>query len=465
MKKFEISKINGYSVINDFLRNIWVVFLAAFIGFFGSLTYFSHIYTNRYISKMTVSVNLSGYTTDATALSLARTVEISKILDDVFQSDAMKVIVQKEMNGPIGQISAVQLGETNMISISAADTSPEKAYQTLKLVCDNYPKLMDNVFSNVIIRVVENPFMPTAPYNAVSPMVAGVIVGVLAAVAMTFLIVVISYMRDTVKNISDVESELDTKLFATVNRVKTINRHLPKEKRNLSIINPLVGYDFTESFRRIAVKLESLKRTRSIKSVMITSVAENEGKTSISVNTAIALAQNGNKVLLVDCDLKKPAVYHFFDKVENNTENDFIQYISHGGELENYIKHDPDTDVYIMSGLKATSNSSEKVGGTHFKKTMRELKKQFDFIVIDTPPCGLTIDAEVISNVADAVLLVVRQDYVRVSDINENISSFENSYLAGCVFNDVVTFGEKHEKHGIEYSGYYYHEKNNVETE
>ena len=154
---------------------------------------------------MTVSVNLSGYTTDATALSLARTVEISKILDDVFQSDAMKVIVQKEMNGPIGQISAVQLGETNMISISAADTSPEKAYQTLKLVCDNYPKLMDNVFSNVIIRVVENPFMPTAPYNAVSPMVAGVIVGVLAAVAMTFLIVVISYMRDTVKNISDVD--------------------------------------------------------------------------------------------------------------------------------------------------------------------------------------------------------------------------------------------------------------------
>lgn len=460
MKNIELSKVNLYSVFRDLRINFWVIILAAFIGFFGSVTYFSYVHTSRYTSTMTVSVNLSGYTTDSTAVSLTRTVMIAEILDDVFQSDAMRDIVKKEQGtDDVGSISAVQLGETNLISVRVTDKSAEKAYNTLKSVYDNYPKIMNYVFSNVIIRVVENPMMPSGPSNAVSVRNTAVAYGLLAAIAMMGLIVVISYMRDTIKNPSDVEKELDTKLFAVVDRVKTLNRHLPKNKRNLAITNPLVGYKFSESFRRMAVKIESLKRTKGIKTVMVTSVAENEGKTSVSANIAIALAQNGNRVLVVDCDLKKPAIYHFFGGAERTAENDFHKYITEGGDITNYLKCDSETGIYTLDNIKPTPNSAEKLSTSRFKDTIKALKNEFDVIIIDTPPCGLTIDAEIVSTVADVTLLVVRQDFVRVADINDNIASFDKTYLAGCVFNDVINFSRKNDKESAEYSGYYYHEK------
>ena len=461
MKTFKASKINPYTILADLIMNLWVIALAAVIGFVGSVTYYSYLYKREYTSSMTVSVNLSGYTTDSTAVSLARTVMIAEILDDVFQSDALRDVVQKDLGEEAaGEISAQQLGETNLIAISVTDESPYKAYATLKSVYNNYMKVTDYVFSNVIIMVVANPQMPVTPSNAVPVMKTGVMFGILAALLAGVLIVVLSYMRDTVKNVSDVEDELDARLFGTVRKVKTINRSLPKEKRRLIITNPLVGYDFAESFRRIAVKLECLKRTKGIKSVMITSVAENEGKTSMSINTAIALSQNGHKVLLVDCDFRKPSLYRFFDMVPHPENSDFHSYIKEGGDITKYIKHDAETGVFLLDCVEPCTNSSDILGDRRFGETINALKSEFDFIVIDTPPCGMTVDPEIISGSVDGMLMVVRQDYVRVADINDHIALFNKCYFAGCIFNGIAELMKNTERMNSEYSGYYYYEKN-----
>lgn len=298
--------------------------------------------------------------------------------------------------------------------------------------------------------------MPTKPSNSISTIKLCLVLGVLAGIFVTVLFAIMSYMRDTVKNISDVEAELNTRLFGTVYNTAKPSRKLPDSKRKMLISNTLVGFRFTESFRKIAVKIESLKRTKGTKVFMITSSAEDEGKTTVSCNTAVALANSGHKVLLIDCDFKKPAVKNFFKEIPHSKENDFHLFVENGGDITNYIKHDPETGLYIADCVEPCANSAEKLSSPRFADTVAALKEQFDFIVIDTPPAGLIVDAEIVSSIADAVLMVVRQDYVRVTDINDQIENLSKAYFAGCIFNGIREFKFESRRTEREESGHHH---------
>ena len=456
MKKFDITKVNLYSILRDVVINLWVIALAAVTVFAGSYSYMRYVRQPQYTSRMTVAINLSGYTTSATALSLARTVVIAETLDDVFKSDALREVVAHDLEREItGTISAAQMGDTNLIQVAVSDTTPQKAYETLLSVQRNYTKVTDYVFSNVIIRTVVNPQMPSSTSNAMSPFVLSALIAILVGAAVTVLVVLFSYWRDTVKSVADVESELDARLFGTVPKVRGLNPKLPQSKRRLMITNPLVGFEFANSFRKMAIKLESLRRTKSAKVFMVTSVTENEGKPSTVINLAIALSQNNHRVLLGDCDFKNPSVRRFFDNVTRPENSDFHQYLDNGGDITHYIKYEPDTGIYLLDSVEHCTNSSEKLASKRFRDVINALKEQFDFVIIDTPPCGITIDPEVVSDVADAALLVIRQDVVSVTDINDQIENINKCYLAGCILNDFMQIGNAAEDPNDSYSNYY----------
>ncbi len=441
--KIDISRLNLYTLVRDLVQNLWVIVLAGIVGLVGSLTYYNNLYSHKYTSEMTIALNLKGYTQNATATSLGRTVDLAESLDDVFASGAIRDVVRRDIGEKMtASISAEQLGATNLIKITATDTTPIKAYKTLKSVYENYPKVTDYVFTNVVISVVENPQMPKGPSNSVSNTFISIGFAFVFAAAFALVIAITSFLRDTVKNISDVEAELDAKLFGAVYRVKRSNKKLPDATNRLIITNPFAGYAFAESYRKMAIKIESLSRTKSIKTFMVTSVAENEGKTTVSVNLAVALAQDGYKVLLMDCDLRKPAIYNFFDNVDRNPETDFNKYLENGGPLEDYIKFDAGTGLYLAQSVKACANTADIFSSHGFIDALTFLEAQFDFIIIDTPPCGIAVDAEVISGLSDAYVMVTRQDYVRVSDINDHIENFVKPYFAGCIFNNICGFGQ-----------------------
>ena len=110
MKKFDITKVNLYSILRDVVINLWVIVLATVTVFTGSYSYTRYVRQPQYTSSMTIAINLSGYTTSATALSLARTVVIAETLDDVFKSAALREVVAQDVEGGVtGIISAAQM--------------------------------------------------------------------------------------------------------------------------------------------------------------------------------------------------------------------------------------------------------------------------------------------------------------------------------------------------------------------
>ena len=446
MRKFEISRINPYSVVNDLLNNILSIILAAIIAFVGCFVFLTYLLPKEYTSKMLVSVNLSGYTSQSTSLSLARTVSIAEKLDDVMKSDAMVRVAENELGETVeGIVDAKQMPDTNLIEVTATESTPDRAYEVLKTIADNHYQVTDYSFTNVIIRIISNPTVPTGPSNVVSVFSSCLIFAFAAAMLVTVIIFFMSFTRDTIKNVSDVEIELKAKLFGTINHFTGFGKKLPDPKRRLILSNTFVGYDFTESFRRMAIKIESLYRTKGINAIMVTSTAENEGKTTVSVNLAVALAHNSHKVLLIDCDFRKPAVKFFFDQgealsqeeVDAESQKDFHKFLQDGGNINDFVRYDATNGIYLLHNILNCAQSAEKLASPRFAETIRALKKQFDYIVLDTPPSGIIVDAEIIAGVVDAALLVVRQDYVNVTSINDQLEAINKNYVAGCILNDI----------------------------
>ena len=162
MKEISTKYVNPFTLLSDLLRNWWVILLAAVIGFCGSQIYHSAYKVEKFTSTTTISVNLSGYTDNATVTSLSRTIDIATAFQNVLKSSALVDIVENKLGEPLtGEVSAVQKAETNLIDISVTDISPEKAYKTLQLIYENYPVLTDSAFSNIIISVVTPPTMAT----------------------------------------------------------------------------------------------------------------------------------------------------------------------------------------------------------------------------------------------------------------------------------------------------------------
>ena len=437
MKEISTKYVNLFTLLTDLLHNWWVILLAAVIGFCSSQIYYSAYEVEKFTSTTTISVNLSGYTTNATETSLSRTINIATAFQNVLQSSSLVDIVEEELGEPLtGTVSAVQKTETNLIDISVTDISPEKAYKTLQLIYENYPVLTDNAFNNIIINVVTPPKMATRS-NYIAELYKSAFVAVLFAVLCVAIILVISYFRDTVKNVSDVESLLDCKLFGTVNH---INKKISKSNDKivgLMMTNPLVDYRFSNSFREMAIKLIGLQRKHQIKTVMITSFAENEGKTTTSVNLAIALAEAGKKVILMDCDFKLSSVYKFFKECPVQPDGELASYLLGNGNSDSLVRYSKNHNLYLVGGKKQYRNSSEILSNVRFSNLLKEFKEQYDFIIIDTPPSGIAVDSEIVSEKSDASILVVRQDCVTVEQINDYISDINGEKLLGCIFNNV----------------------------
>ncbi|MBO4693311.1 MAG: AAA family ATPase [Clostridia bacterium] len=444
MKTIDFKRANAFTLVMDVLYNWWVIILAGIVGFCGCQIYYLAVKKQTYTSSMTIAVNLSGYTTSATSTSLSRTIEISETYQSVLSSSTLKALVEKDMGQPMtGSVSVRQKEKTNLIDIAVTDISSQKAYDTLKSIYKNYPKITDNSFSNIIISVISAPFLPTSVSNPSASMAYSLVFGVLGALICTALILLISFMRDTVKNPSDVDDMLECKLFGSVYHVNKRKRKIGLKNDGLLLTNPLIDYTFRNSFSEIAIKLESIQRTKHMKSIVVTSVAENEGKTTIIVNIAISLAAMGKKVVIVDSDLKLPAVYKFFKQIEIKPENDIYSYITGTTDYESVVLHDKVTDVNIVCGTEKHFNSAKALGEENYINLLHKLEKDFDFVLIDSPPGGVAVDAETICEYCDGMLFVVRQDYVSVEAINDYIINIKSDKLVGCVLNDISELRSK----------------------
>ena len=168
----------------------------------------------------------------------------------------------------------------------------------------------------------------------------------------------------------------------------------------------------SEAYRMLRTNLHYIEIDKEDKLIVITSANMSEGKTSTLCNLAITMVNSGKKVLLVDCDLRKPKVHKYFD-IKN--EIGIVNILVEGIFAESVMSEiDKVPNLHIVPSGPLPPNPSEILGSEAMKNLISKLKMEFDVILFDAPPICSVTDAALLSKIADGVILVVESGKTNV---------------------------------------------------
>ena len=210
-----------------------------------------------------------------------------------------------------------------------------------------------------------------------------------------------------------------------------------------------------EAYRALRTKLLFLRDRLPLRTLVVTSAGIGEGKTTTAANVATAVAQVGIRVLLVDCDLRRPRLHRLFGLSRAPGLTDFLtnEAAAHG-----VIRATPIENLHVLPRGTPTSQPAEMLGGEWMVTSLRQLARQYDLVVIDTPPVLSASDAASLASRVDGVLLVVRAGQTNRALAQEAMHQLTavGANVIGAVLNDPDGQVEKYESYGYSYS-YPYH--------
>lgn len=218
------------------------------------------------------------------------------------------------------------------------------------------------------------------------------------------------------------------------------------------------GSTLSESFRSIRTNLKYFLKDTKNPVISVSSTISSEGKTFISINLAAIIAANGKKVLLIGLDLRKPRIHKVFG-ISN--ENGVSNFLIGQSSFESIIHETIVENLWFAPSGPVPPNPAELVDSPAMKEFIARARKQFDYIIIDTPPVTIVTDALLVSPLTDFYLFIVRQRHTTKNTLGliEELHRNENIKSLGIVINDISASG--YYGYGLRYGysggyGYYY---------
>lgn len=205
---------------------------------------------------------------------------------------------------------------------------------------------------------------------------------------------------------------------------------------------PLVAFDEektvnSEQFNTIRTNIQFSNIDKKNKTLMFTSSVPSEGKSTVSNNVAISFAKQGNNVLLVDSDLRKPTVNATFKMFNTSGLSDYMTDNDLGAE--DIIFQTTIRNLSVISSGPIPPNPSELISSKRMKNLINLLEKDFDLIIFDAPPILSVTDAQILSTYVEGTILVLRKGYTYKQDVVKSINLIEHVHgkLIGAILNDV----------------------------
>jgi capsular exopolysaccharide synthesis family protein len=263
------------------------------------------------------------------------------------------------------------------------------------------------------------------------------------------LILLIDYLNNKIIDKKDIEKRTKAPIIGTISH-NSLETEIPVAEKP--------GSALAESFRSLRTNLKYFIKEEQNPVISVSSTINSEGKTFISANLAAIIASNGKKVLLVGLDLRKPRIHKIFGI---NIDTGISTYLIGQEKFENIIFQTEVENLWYAPSGPVPPNPAELIDSPEMREFITMAKKQFDFIIIDTPPVALVTDALLVASFTDLYLFVVRQRYSsrNTLDLIEEINRNGSIRSLGIVINDISLTG--YYGYGLRYGysagyGYYY---------
>ncbi|WP_302660107.1 CpsD/CapB family tyrosine-protein kinase [uncultured Clostridium sp.] len=190
-----------------------------------------------------------------------------------------------------------------------------------------------------------------------------------------------------------------------------------------------------EAYRSLRSNIEYSSFDDEYRAIVVTSSVPGEGKSTTSGNLALSLAQSGNKVLLVDCDMRKPSIHKKFKISNMSGTAELLLRKESFEDVANFYNE----NLTIITAGKIPPNPSEMLSSRAMTAFIKEMKKEFKYIILDTPPLQAVTDAQVLSTKADGVLIVVRAGSTKREMVLNSVDLIKKVHgkIIGTVLNGV----------------------------
>lgn len=424
-------------IIKDILQR-WILIVAVMIVF-GSV--FDFMKTVTYVPQYGTSMTATLSGGEDTFKNIDKVQSYVNTLDYLMNSNNAKSYVKKKM--PISKTTykaEVTLKQANVVKIKVTADTKREAYFSIKLLNDWYRENTERYSFPYNITVLKESKFSTKPVNPNSHIKNFLIGAVGSGFVLSCLLGLYFFLRDTIKSEEEVENKLDTRLYAKL-PFEVKKREDARNKKAILITSLKTSFFFRESMNKLRSKVEASSDKHGYKSFMITSAYENEGKSSVAANLALALAKNGRKVVLVDADFNKPAVFKIFDLDGSKSLNKAIEGTS---SWSSQVVSDR-SGLDLLPCSQDTLKSEILTNSKKLDEIMKELREEYDFVIVDTSPAYLLNEPMAMNELVDATLFVVRQDYATSDVINETVKrlTYVKDNVLGVVFRNVVSVGNK----------------------
>lgn len=463
-------------IINLLLSKIWILIIVTIIGGAAAFCYSKFVMPLQYSSH--ISMYVQSYTGISENANQQNNISNSKQLVNtymqVLKDDAVMNAVAKSLkeqfnedtlNSTLGMtdgriapssirncLSISSVTDTSAINVVATTKNAEVSAAICNDLKDVAPEYVEEAVGvgqiNTIdvAKVYNTPVGPNTKKNAC--------LGAFAALALACMIIfVIDFFDNTVKETDAVGKEFKKPIIGEIaafgNEKK--KKHADDDEY-IKLTDKDVPFNIVESYKSIRTNVTFALSTVEKKIFAVSSANPGEGKSTTSANIAIALAQGGNKVLLIDGDMRKSVQHKVFGLKNKKGLSSAISKMS---RLEECIQKNVMENLDVMTAGPVPPNPSELLASENMGAILEELSKEYSMILIDTPPVNVVTDGMELAKYISGIIVVLRYGKTTTEDVEDAVNKIEfaKMNMLGFIMNNVKT------KRSGYYSKYKYKDK------
>lgn len=370
-------------------------------------------------------------------------IKSKRVLNQVIQNLALDYSA-----GELSSMVSVQaISETEIISISVTNADGSLAAKIANETAKIFSKEVVSLYNIENVNVVDKAETASAPFNMniVKDMLIYIFIGLLIGYG---YIIFKFYFDTAIKSVDQVENKLNLPMLGNIPFVK----NKKGKKLDELIVHENSKSIVSEGIKTLRTNLQFSSVDKKVKSILVTSSIPGEGKSFTSANLATAFAQSGQKVLLVDCDMRKGRQHYVFG-VKNDSGLSNLLISDDEKNYKNFFKQTKVENLFVLTMGTVPPNPSELLGSEKNKKIVNLFSQYFDIIIYDSVPINGLPDSLIMSQLVDKVVIVTELKYTPLELLENTKKSLEkvNADIAGVVVNKI----QLSQKSSYTYNQYY----------
>lgn len=471
-KAIERNELDMAKLFKAFAKRIWLIALCAIIGGGAMAGYVITVTPDTYTASAMMYVYTNNpnqvnyqYTDQTTLNTATRLMETYMV---VIKSNKVMDAVSAKLNyvyTPQFIASSLRLGSvsgTEVMHLSATTTDPQLSMDICNAVAEFAPAEILRVVNAGLVEVIDYATLPIRPDDKYLTQKA--LIGAVTAAVTACLLITLLHIRDRrVRADTDLSEIFGLPLLVSLpkpGRMQYKPKKAQQAKRKPKVVPPTADVEamltampvqrnmqrfvITENSPPNIVEIHKMFRTtvnsimekEPINALVVASAVPSEGKSIVSANLAIVAAQEKQRVLLIDADMRKPMQYKLFGlKTINRGLSDVLLGIRN---FEQSVRRNVRPGLDLLPAGKAPTNPVELLSSPAMRTLMVRLRAEYDWVIIDTPPMDVVADSLVLANQVAGTLMVVRRNVSNLEEINIALHAADrmNMRIFGFVLTD-----------------------------